>query len=178
MLYWSDFAGASVFAGRKKIGHIENMLIDREKKVIAGFMLERRNRDFCHRYFPFSRIRVIKRDSIELTDQNDVKPLPKSERKKYIQADDILNNAIIDEKEDWVGRVVDFGFNPSDGNIRDIIFSKSLVEDLWQGRKHMPVLSNVEFSQELIHIDKDTREEISMLHRGLKNWLNIDLIER
>lgn len=178
MLYWSDFMGASVFTGRKKIGHIENMLIDRDEKVIAGFILERRNRDFRYRHFPFSRIQVIKRDSIELKDQTEIELLPRTARKKYMQADDILNHTIVDEKEEWLGRVVDLGFDPVNGVIRDIILSGSLVEDFWQGRKRMPVLSNVEFSQELIRIDQDAREEIMVLHKGLKNWLDIGSTER
>lgn len=178
MLFWSDFVGAAVMNHQKKIGHIENILFDPGKKVIIGFLLERRNWDVRYRVVPFIQIQEIKRDNILLREGTDINTLSKNERKKFFLTEEILNRTILDEKGEWVGRVVDFGFDPSKGFLREIILSGSFLEDLWNGRKKMPVLSQVEFSGELITIDQDTREEITSMHKGLKNWFETDTIQR
>jgi uncharacterized protein YrrD len=171
MLYWSEVLGASVHTNGRSIGYVENVMLDPEQKVITGFLLERRNWDIRYRYFTYSQIQTIKRDRIDLKEPVDIKTLNKAVRKKFFYAEDILKQSIQDEKGEWIGRVVDFVFDPSKGFVRDIILSGSLVEDIWFGRKRMPVLSQVEFSKELISIDQDTCEEITDLHKGLKKWL-------
>lgn len=176
MHYWSKAMGTSVFLNKNRIGHIENIMIDPVKKAIVGFLLERRNTDIRYRFFPFTVIEEIKRDSIKLKSTSNIKVLPKDSRKNIILTEDLLNRSVIDEKGEWVGRVVDFAFDTSNGIIREIIISGSLMEDLWWGRKRMPVFSNVEFSRELIQIDRDTKEEITGLQKGLRSWFNIDSI--
>jgi sporulation protein YlmC with PRC-barrel domain len=54
-----------------------------------------------------------------------------------ISAEDFLKQSVLDDKGDWIGRVVDFSFDPSNGFVRDVILSGSLIEDLWNGRKRM-----------------------------------------
>lgn len=176
MLYWSETVGASVFIDNKKIGNIENAMLDLDRKVITGFLLERRNLDIRYRYFLYTRIQEKKGDSIILNDAAEINTLSGRDRKKVVLADDFLYHSILDEKGDWIGRVVDFGFDPSKGFVRDIILSGSFIEDIWNGRRRMPVLSQVEFSKELVCIDRDTRDEISVLQKGLRRWLGIDII--
>ncbi len=176
MLYWSELSGASVYLNRKGIGQIESIMLDPEQKVITGFILERRNRDIRYRFFPYSHIQQIKRDRIDLKESVELKTLSRSDRKKMISAEDFLKQSVLDDKGEWIGRVVDFSFDPSNGFVRDMILSGSLIEDLWNGRKKMPVLSQVEFSREFIVIDQDTREEITALHKGLRKWLGIDSV--
>lgn len=176
MLYWSELSGASVYMKGKSIGQIENILIDPEQKVITGFILERRNRDIRYRIFPYSHIQLIKRDRIDLRESVELKTLSKADRRKIIFAEDFLKQSVLDDKGEWIGRVVDFSFNPSNGFVRDMILSGSLIEDIWTGRKRMPVLSQVEFSREFVSIDQDTREEITGLHKGLRKWLGIDSV--
>lgn len=176
MYYWSETVGASVFINHNKIGHIENLMLDPAAKAIVGFLLERRNTDIRYRFFPFAKIEEMKRDSVQLKDTSAIKALPKDSKDKNIFIQDLLNNSVIDDKGEWVGRVVDFAFDKSNGTVREIIISGSLMEDLWLGRKSMPVLSNVEFSRELIRIDRDTKEEITALQKGIKSWFNMDSI--
>ncbi|NLM10524.1 MAG: hypothetical protein GX213_07080 [Clostridiaceae bacterium] len=176
MLYWSEVVGASVFINQNKVGHIENLMIDPVNKAVVGFLLERRNTDIRHRFFQFTQIEEMKRDSVQLLSTSEIKSLPKDYRKNNILAEDLMNKSLIDEKGKWIGRVVDFAFNSLNGVIREIIISGSLVEDLWLGRKRMPVLSNVEFSRQLIQIDRDTKEEITGLQKGLKKWFNMDSV--
>lgn len=176
MLYWSEFLGASVYLNNKSIGHIENVMIDPQQKAIAGLLLERRNRDIRCRYFTYNQIQEVKRDRIELKEWMEIKTLSKTARKKVLFAEEFLKQSVFDDKGEWIGRVVDFGIDPSKGFVRDIIISGSFIEDIWYGRKRMPVLSQVEFSKELISIDPDTREEITGLQKGLKKWLGIESI--
>ena len=176
MLYWSELSGASVYANGKKFGQIENIMLDPKHKVITGFVLERRNRDIRYRTVPFNQIRTIKRDSIDLKEWAELKSLTRAARKKVILAEDFLKQSVFDDRGEWIGRVVDFSFDPSNGFVRDMILSDSFIEDMWTGRKRMPVLSQVEFSQEFISIDQDTREEITGLQKGLKKWFGMDSV--
>jgi len=176
MHYWSDTVGASVFLNRNKIGHIENSIFDPVNKAIVGFLLERRNTEIRYRFFPVSQIKEIKRDSVYLKSTAEIATLPRVSRKNKILIEELLNKSVMDEKGEWIGRVADFAFDISNGAVREIIISGSFLEDLWLGRKRMPVLSKVEFSRELIRIDRDTKEEITGLQKGLKKWFNIDSI--
>ncbi len=178
MLYWFEFAGTAVFAGKRRIGHIENIMLEPDKKVITGFLLEKRNRDLWPRFFKFSQIQTIEADSIKLKDTPQIEMLSGAARKNYILAEDFINHSILDEKGEWIGRVVDFAFNPTNGILKEMIISAGLLDDIWHGRKSMPVLSNVEFSRELIHIDQEIKEEISSLDKGLKNWLDREKIPK
>lgn len=171
MLYWTESAGASVYVRERKIGHIEDIMLEPERKTITGFLLEKRNQDIRPRYFPFIQIRVIKRNYVYLKSADSIKTLTRAERKKVVLSEDFINNPVIDEKGEFLGRVVDIAFDPGNGTIKEIILSESILEDLWFGRKKMPVLGQVEFSRELISVDKDAREEITELNKGLKNWL-------
>ncbi|NLX76595.1 MAG: hypothetical protein GXZ01_04375 [Clostridiaceae bacterium] len=176
MHYWSEAVGTPVFINRNRIGHIENIMIDPAKKTVVGFILERKNTEIRHRFFRFTQIEEMKRDSVQLINGSEIKMLPRDYRKNTLLAEDLLSKLLADEKGKWIGRVADFAFSASNGTIRELIISKSLVEDLWLGRKRMPVLSNVEFSQQLIRIDRDTKEEITGLQKGLKKWFNMDSI--
>ena len=176
MLYWSELSGASVYLKEKWLGQIEDITLEPKLKVVSGFILERRNRDIRYRYISFGHVRQIRRDRIDMKETMELKSLSKSARKEMILAGDFLKQSVVDDKGEWIGRVADFSFDPSNGFVRDMILSGSLIEDLWNGRKRMPVLSQVEFSQEFISIDQDTREEISGLHKGLKKWLGTDSV--
>jgi len=171
MLYWSESAGASVYVKERKIGCIEDIMLEPDRKTITGFLLEKRNQDIRPRYFPFNQIRVMKRNCVYLKGLDGIKTLTRAERKKVVLSEDFINNPVIDEKGEFLGRVVDIAFDPVNGVIKEIILSESILEDLWFGRKKLPVLGHVEFSRELITVDKDAREEITELKKGLKNWL-------
>ncbi|MDD4296621.1 MAG: PRC-barrel domain-containing protein [Ruminiclostridium sp.] len=174
MLYWSESAGATVYIEDKKVGHIEDIMLEPDKKTITGFLLEKRNQDIRPRYFSFLQIKVIERNFVYLKDLTCVKTLTKEIRKRVIFSEGIINNPVKDEKGKIIGRVADIAFDPGNGVIKEIIISESFFEDIWFGRKKMPVLGHVEFSRELISVDKDTREEITVLNKGLKNWLEIN----
>ena len=174
MLYWSDSAGAAVYIEEKKVGHIEDIMLEPDKKTITGFLLEKRNQDIRPRYFSFLQIKVMQRNLVYLKDLTGIETLTKEMKKRVIFSEGFLNNPVIDEKGRFIGRVEDIAFDPGNGVIKEIIISESILEDLWFGRKKMPVLGHVEFSRELISIDKYTREEITALNKGLKNWLEIN----
>ncbi|NLY17633.1 MAG: hypothetical protein GX045_01470 [Clostridiaceae bacterium] len=177
MLYWSESAGASVYVKERKIGHIEDIMLEPDRKAITGFLLEKRNQDIRPRYFPFIQIIVMKRNYVYLKGTDSVKTLTRAERKKVVISEDFINNPVVDEKGEFIGRVVDIAFDPSNGVIKEIIISESILEDLWFGRKKMPVLGHVEFSRELISVDKDAREEITELNKGLKKWLQTNKVK-
>jgi uncharacterized protein YrrD len=90
-------------------------------------------------------------------------------------AEDLIRHSIFDNKGEFVGRVADFCFDPVNGIVREIIVSNGLLGDLWAGRKKLPVLSQVEFSEELIQINQDAREEIYGMNKGIKSWLRINI---
>ncbi len=174
MLYWSEFVGATVISKERKIGHMENMMLDPDKKMITGLMLERRNRDLHYRYVLFNRIKEINRNLIIMKEPAEIKFVKRSDKERMILAGDIINHSILDDKGGWIGRVVDFSFDPTNGIVREMVVSESILDDLWRGRKKMPVLSQVEFSRELVYIDQDTREEIYGMDKGLRKWLRTD----
>jgi len=176
MHYWSEIDGASVFVNNDKIGQVENSVIDPANKAVLGFLLERRSTELRHRFIPFSLVKELRRDSIKLRNTSGIIVMTRNFLKNNILAEELLNKPIIDENGEWIGRVVDFAFDASNGNFREIILSGSLIEDIWLGRKRMPVLERVEFSRELIQIDRDTRNEITGLKKGLKNLLNMDIL--
>lgn len=171
MLYWSESAGASVYIGAGIIGHMEDIMLIPGKKSIMGFVLEKRNKDLRSRYFPFIQIKEMKRDSVHLKEPAEIRILTKAIRKRIILSAELFDSTVLDEKGEFIGKVVDLAFDQGNGTIKEIILSESILEDIWNGRKKMPVLGDVEFSHELIRIDRDTREEITILNKGLKNWL-------
>lgn len=171
MLYWSEFVGTFVYLKKKKIGRIENVMLEPDEKTITGFLLEKRSQDIRNRFFSFIQIKEIKRNCVFLEDIACIQSLSKTVKKKVILSEEFLNNPAIDEKGELIGKVVDIAFDPENGIIKEIILSESTIEDLWFGRKKMPVLGHVEFSRELISVDKGTREEITLLNKGIKNWI-------
>jgi len=174
MVYWSELIGTPVYAGEKKAGHVEDMILNTEEKVIAGFLLEKRNLDLRRRYFPFYSIAETRKDRILVKKPSDIRVLKNAQKCKMVFAEDLIRHSILDYKGDFIGRVADFCFDPVNGIIREIIISNGLLGDLWAGRKKLPVLSQVEFSDELIRINQDAREEIYGMDKGLKRWLRIN----
>ncbi|ANW98756.1 hypothetical protein CSTERTH_06805 [Thermoclostridium stercorarium subsp. thermolacticum DSM 2910] len=174
MHYWSETVGASVFLDRDKIGQVEDSVIDPVNKAVEGFLLERKSTEIRYRFLPFTQIKEIKRDSIRLNSKSGIIVLAKNFTKSKILIRELMKKPIIDEKGEWIGRVVDVAFDENNGILREIIISGSVVDDLWLGRKKMPVLDRVEFSRELIQIDRDTKEKIIPLQKGLKKLLNMD----
>jgi len=176
MHYWSDIVGSSVYTDQDKVGEIEDSVIDPVNKTVIGFILERKNTELRHRYFPFKQIKEIKRDSIKLKSTSGIITLPRNYTKNKILIEELLNKPILDDSGESVGRVVDIAFDAENGLLREIIISGSLIEDIWAGKKRMPVLDRVEFSRELIQIDRDTKKKITGLQKGLKKLLNIDSV--
>ncbi|HEY8499067.1 MAG TPA: PRC-barrel domain-containing protein, partial [Clostridia bacterium] len=160
-----------VYAGEKVAGHVEDMIVNTEEKVIAGFLLEKRNLGLHRRYFPFYGIAEIRKDRILVKEPSDIRTLKKAQKSKMIFAEDLIHREIVDNKGEFIGRAADLCFDPINGTVREIIISNGLLGDLWAGRKKLPVLSKVEFSDELIQINQDAREEIYGMDKGLKRWL-------
>ncbi|MDI9482593.1 MAG: PRC-barrel domain-containing protein [Bacillota bacterium] len=175
MVYWSELIGTPVYAGGKKAGHVEDMILNTEEKVIAGFLLEKRNLDLRRRYFPFYSTVETGKDKIIVKEPYDIRILKKAQKRKMVFAEDLIRHSIFDNKGEFVGRVADFCFDPVNGIVREIIVSNGLLGDLWAGRKKLPVLSQVEFSEELIQINQDAREEIYGMNKGIKSWLRINI---
>ncbi|NLK68643.1 MAG: hypothetical protein GX283_05725 [Clostridiaceae bacterium] len=176
MYYWSQCSGTSVYLENKKIGHIENMMINKADKTVIAFVLERKSTDIKYRYFPLTKATEIQRDSITIESEEDIKVLSNEIRQEHIFVEDILNKSIVDDDGKWVGKVVDFAFDKTNGNIQEVIMSDSIMLDLWLGRRKMPVYSTVEFSEELIRIDKNAKKDIKKLQKGLKDWINADFM--
>ncbi len=172
MHYWSKCDGASVYFKHRNVGHIEDVMINPAYKTVIAFVLERKNTEMKYRYFLLAKSEKIEREGITLERETDIKILPGTIRKQHIFIEDILNKSIVDEKGKWVGKVVDFAFDKSDGKIKEVVISNSIMQDLWLGRSKMPVFSTVEFSDELVRIDKNTKESIKELQKGIKNWIN------
>jgi uncharacterized protein YrrD len=177
MVYWSELIGTPVYAGGKKAGHVEDMIFNTKEKVIAGFLLEKRNLDLRRRYFPFYSIAETRKDRILVKESSDIKILKKEQRNKMVFAEDLIRHPIFDNKGEFIGSVADFCFDPANGIVREITISNGLLGDLWAGRKKLPVLSKVEFSDEFIQINQDAREEIYGMDKGLKKWFGINMTQ-
>jgi len=175
MVYWSEFIGTPVYAGNKKAGHVEDMILNTKEKKVAGFLLEKRNLDLHRRYFTFNSILYAGKDRIVVKEPPDIRILKKAQKREMVFAEDLIQHPILDNRDEFVGRAADFCFDPSNGNVREIIVSNGLLGDLWSGRKKLPVLSRVEFSGELIQINRDAREEIYSMNKGLKRWIRINM---
>ena len=70
--------------------------------------------------------------------------------------------------------VVDFAFDKSNNTVQEIIISGSLMEDLWLGRKSMPVLVCGVFTRTNTY-RQGYQEEITALQKVLK-LVNMDSI--
>ncbi|NLG89415.1 MAG: hypothetical protein GX494_09455 [Clostridiaceae bacterium] len=174
MVYWSELIGTPVYAGNKKAGHVEDMILNTNEKIVAGFLLEKRNLDLHRRYFTFNSILHAGKDRIVVKEPSDIRILKKAQKRKMVFAENLINHPVFDNRDEYVGRVADFCFEPANGIVREIIISNSLLGDLWSGRKKLPVLGRVEFSGEFIQINRDAREEIYSMNKGLKRWIRIN----
>lgn len=67
-----------------------------------------------------------------------------------------------------LGFVEDFLFDPATGLIESVELSDGILQDIMEGRQILPLVGNVEFSEELIFVGKEAVEEMTASGGGLK----------
>lgn len=170
-----DIVGIPVFINSKKIGNIKETVINFKEAKIEGFLLEKKNLEFSKKYIPYKCIKVISKDNVVINCNNDVKKW-KIEKEKKNEKDfriGVIGLELKTVNHYKIGRISDLYFNTITGEVEKLEITEGcLMDDLINGRKIIPLIGKVEFSEDFLTITKEALEEMSHSGGGLKNIIN------
>ncbi|GFN36017.1 PRC-barrel domain-containing protein [Tepidimicrobium xylanilyticum] len=68
----------------------------------------------------------------------------------------LINKVIKDENGEYIGYIKDIVINKKDGTIDGFIITEGLIEDLIKGRNYIPLLKNIQISENGIYLPHET----------------------
>ncbi len=153
----------------KILGVINDAVISKEKNILSGLFLSK-NRVLSKRTFiEMESIDNILSDGVFIN--NKINKKFKIDKNKNKIISEILNKiSVFTNDGDEIGKVSDFLIDEKSGRIEGFEISEGLSEDIYFGRKLLPIIGKVEFGEDIMTVNKECYEEI-ISKKGLKNYL-------
>lgn len=125
----------------------------------------------------FDSITSFEKDRLRVENKKKIKKWKEINNKDSLKlAKDIFGSEVLNRVGKYIGSINDICFDEESGLVKEIIVSDGIVEDLFKGKRIMPVIGKVEFSEDCILTDNEAEEEMHNAENGLhiffKDYIN------
>lgn len=171
---YSEVIGLPVICAEdgKKVGSVKDILFSPKERKVLAILLELESYQIIRRAVMLDHILNLGGDAVIINGSECVKELKKLENLDTFKNKGIIKGLRIYTKSgDDLGVVKDILFDYKTGYIEGVEISDGLVQDIMQGRRILPFIGKVEFSDESILVDRDAAEEMTSTGGGLKKKL-------
>jgi uncharacterized protein YrrD len=168
---YSEVTGLPVIAidTGKKVGTVRDILFCTGEKLVKGFLLERKGYEIEERAVMLRDVVSLGSGAVVVNDRScilSVKKLAIAEGLKDIGA--VKGLKIYTRSGKDLGVVKDALFDCKTGRLEGVEVSDGVLNDLVEGRNIIPLFGKVEFSEEIILVDREAAEEMTSTGGGIK----------
>lgn len=166
---YSEILGLPVIEAEtgKNMGNVKDLVFSHDTREVRGFILEPKGFKFTGGVVLLEDVLSLGKDALIINRGTDVK-----EHEKAKGNGDVIGLKVYTRSGENLGVVKDYVFDSGSGNIESVEVSDGLLQDIMEGRKILPLFGKVEFSEEIILIDREAVEESGSTGGGLNNLLN------
>lgn len=164
---YSEVVGLPVICADsgKKIGNIKDVIFCLGRKEVIGYLLENKGMKINDKMILSEDILHMGSDVAVINDHTSVASVKKLEAEGRLKGRGSIKGLNIYSKTgEMLGIAEDILFDWRTAHIEGFEVSDGLIQDIMQGRKILPLLGKVEFSEESILVDRESIEE--MVHSG------------
>lgn len=155
-----------------KIGTVKDMIFCPAERRVKALLMERKGCEIARRILPVNAIASLGRDAVIVNDCASISRLRKADRlNEDISHGKVIGFKIFCKNGQDLGIVKDVIFDQKTWLIEGVEVSDGLFQDLYQGRKLLPLFGKVEFASDNILVDREALEEITGTGGGIKNLL-------
>lgn len=174
MLKYGDVLGLPVICGNdgKKIGMVKDVIFCLKTKKVKGFLLEPGRYETTKKIAMFGDVLNIGGGAVIINNCLNIKTVNKAGYETEFKLRGRINGSRIYSKSgEDLGIVKDVLFDINTGQIEGVEVSNGILQDIYQGRRVVPLFGKVEFSEEIILVGRDAMEEINSTGGGIKRKL-------
>lgn len=143
-------------------------VIDEESSRILGFTVKKRGVLRPKRFLSLKAIKKIGNDAVTISKIDNFKKLDK-EIKLLDKEKRPIDQKILTDKGQEVGRIDDVVFDEETGEILGYEISGGVVKDVLSGKSFLPALEDVEYGEAAVVIPEEMLETIKTGGRGLQS---------
>lgn len=160
----------------KKIGIIKDVLFSTKNREVTGFLLDKKSYECHEKVIPMEDVRNVGKDALVIDHCRVVHKINKKDKlDPFCHRHPIKGLRIFTRSGQDLGVVNDVLFDAWSGKIEGVEVSDGILQDIYRGRKILPLFGKVEFAEENILVDREAVEEMTGTGGGIKNkYLNAD----
>jgi uncharacterized protein YrrD len=153
----------------KKIGIIKDIVFCTKYREVKAFQLEKKGYEIRKKVILLKDVLSLGKDALIVNDCNCI-----SVQNKVEKTEDFKDSGrrkglkVFSKSGDDLGIVNDVMFDYKNGSIEGVEVSDGFLQDIFLGRKVVPLFGKIEVGSENILIDKEALEEILTTGGGLK----------
>lgn len=145
----------------KIIGFVSDVIFIPEGREVKGFMVRQRGEGPGKRVLLLENVRKIGRNKILVEDSDVIKSIKDFEKyKKFKEIGKLKGLKIMSKTGDSIGSVNDVFFDCMTGVVEAVEVSDGLVQDIFNGRKIMPMTGRISFTKDIMYVDTEALEEM------------------
>lgn len=146
----------------KVTGFVSDVIFIPDEKEIKGFMVRQKGEGSGKRVLLLENIKKIGQNKILVEDANAVKNIRDFEKyDKFKKIGKVNGLKIMSKAGDNIGTVNDVLFDCKTGVIEAVEVSDGIVQDIFNGRKIMPMMGRITFTKDTMVVDKEAVEEMT-----------------
>jgi uncharacterized protein YrrD len=171
---YSEVVGLPVICADsgKRIGIIKDVIFCPARKEVIGFLLEHKGLEVNKKLILPENMVHISRDAAVITSSSCITSMKKLEADRTLKDRGVIKGlSIFSKTGEELGVAEDILFDYKTGYIEGIEVSDGLIQDVVQGRRILPLLGKVEFSEENILVDREAIEEMTHSGGGIRHRL-------
>lgn len=174
MLKYGEVAGLPVICSNdgKKIGTVKDIIFCPGTKEVKAFLLDESRYKTKKKIAMFEDVLNIGSGAVIINDCSKIKVLKNTEFENMFKCRSKITGArIYSSSGEDLGIVKDVLFDLNTGLIEGMEVSDGMIQDIFQGRRIVPLFGKVEFGEEIILVGRDAVEEITGTGGGIRRKL-------
>jgi len=172
MQKYSEVVGLPVLLGNtgKKVGSVEDVFFSRKDRKVTALLLKRNAYEVNKKLVLIRDVQSFGRNAVIVKSSSSVIPVKKAASQEQLgEKGGIRGFKIFTAAGEELGEVKDVLFDNRTGTVEGVEVSDGLYQDIMHGRKILPLFGKVEFSEDILFVDREAVEEMTETGGGIKN---------
>jgi uncharacterized protein YrrD len=154
-----------------KAGIVRDVILSSDKKEAVGLILGGRSLDKKLKVVLSEDILKMGRDAVIVDSTQCITQIEKSEFSStgWLKAGNLIGRKVFSRAGGDLGIVGELLIDWDTFRLEGFELSDGLIEDIFKGKRQLPLIGMVEFGEEAVVVEKEAEEEMENHGRGIRN---------